>query len=157
MKHAAKRRRYRVRTAVGTFVLTVVDKKILGVGMGSSASTIAAPNDLRRAFEGVLAGRRMRGWSLVYEGSPLERSVWRRLSRIPYGATVSYSDVARAAGHARAVRAVASAIGRNPLPVLVPCHRVIRKGGAIGGYAGALRIKKGLLALERKRTTGGKV
>lgn len=154
MKRTTARRRYRIRTALGTFVLTIEGRRILGVEMGRSAGAIAGPLGLRRAFEGALAGRPLRGWSLAHGGSPLERSVWRQLRRIPYGITVSYTQIARAAGRPRAVRAVASAIGRNPLPVLVPCHRVIRKGGDIGGYAGPLRIKKGLLALERVRAAG---
>lgn len=76
-------------------------------------------------------------------------AVLRHLSEIPYGATESYGQVAVAAGSPRAVRAVGSACATNPLPILVPCHRVVRSDGALGGYLGGLPVKERLLALER--------
>lgn len=80
--------------------------------------------------------------------SALEKAVWEALTRIPRGQTRSYSEVAAMAGYPRAVRAVASAIGRNPFPVIVPCHRVIRKDGSLGGFALGLDMKKQLLKEE---------
>jgi methylated-DNA-[protein]-cysteine S-methyltransferase len=81
-------------------------------------------------------------------GTPFQRSVWTALQRIAPGATASYSDVARAAGHGSAVRAVGVAIGRNPLSIIVPCHRVIGRDGSLTGYAGGLDRKRRLLDLE---------
>lgn len=77
------------------------------------------------------------------------RDVLDRLREIDYGATASYAQVAAAAGSPRAVRAVGSACATNPLPVVVPCHRVLRSDGALGGYAGGLDAKRSLLELER--------
>ena len=77
------------------------------------------------------------------------REVLRHLPEISYGMTASYAALAEAAGNARAVRAVGSACATNPLPVVVPCHRVVRSDGTLGGYAGGLDAKRTLLALER--------
>lgn len=85
---------------------------------------------------------------LDLQGTAFQRSVWEELLRIPFGATRSYADVARALGNPRATRAVAQACGANPLPVLVPCHRVIRNDGSIGGYTGGVHIKRALLEAE---------
>jgi len=74
--------------------------------------------------------------------------VQRHLTEIPYGRTESYGEVASLVGNPRAVRAVGSACATNPLPVVVPCHRVLRTGGALGGYVGGLHVKTALLALE---------
>jgi methylated-DNA-[protein]-cysteine S-methyltransferase len=76
------------------------------------------------------------------------RKVLRATARIPYGRTRSYSQVAKRAGSPRAVRATGSALGSNPLPIVVPCHRVLRTGGALGGYGGGLDVKQALLELE---------
>ncbi len=82
------------------------------------------------------------------DGTDFQKDVWNALMRIPYGKTVSYSDVAIASGHPRAVRAVGNAVGRNPIPVIIPCHRVIRADGSIGGYALGTELKTRLLKLE---------
>jgi methylated-DNA-[protein]-cysteine S-methyltransferase len=84
-------------------------------------------------------------WSLV---GPFARRVLRRTARIPYGSVASYGDVAAGIGTPRAARAVGNALGSNPIPVVVPCHRVVRTGGAIGGYGGGLPRKRFLLDLE---------
>jgi methylated-DNA-[protein]-cysteine S-methyltransferase len=76
------------------------------------------------------------------------RTVLSRLRTIGYGRTASYAAVAEATGHPRAVRAVGTACATNPLPVVVPCHRVVRSDGSLGGYLGGLQAKKALLALE---------
>jgi O-6-methylguanine DNA methyltransferase len=70
--------------------------------------------------------------------------------RIPFGETVSYAELARRIGKPRAVRAVAQACGKNPLPIVIPCHRVIRSDGTIGGYSGGIRWKQRLLRFERE-------
>jgi len=74
--------------------------------------------------------------------------VLRAINRIPYGQTRSYTEMARKAGNERAVRAAGTACGSNPIPLVVPCHRVLRTGGSLGGYGGGLPMKQGLLELE---------
>ena len=81
-------------------------------------------------------------------GSPFERSVWERIAAIPYGQTDSYGAIARAIGHPEQARAVGAATGRNPLAIVVPCHRVIGSDGSLTGYAGGLPAKRALLELE---------
>jgi methylated-DNA-[protein]-cysteine S-methyltransferase len=76
------------------------------------------------------------------------RRVLRAIARIPYGQTRSYTQMAKSAGNERAVRAAGTACGSNPIPLVVPCHRVLRTGGALGGYGGGLPMKEGLLELE---------
>ena len=82
-------------------------------------------------------------------GTPFQRRVWAALMKIPYGETRSYQDIARAIGHARAYRAVGNANGANPVPLIVPCHRVIESNGGLGGYGQGLGFKKKLLHLEK--------
>lgn len=91
-------------------------------------------------------------FSLPYrlEGSLFQQSVWRALTQIPYGALLSYQEVANMIDAPTAVQAVANAIGRNPLPLLIPCHRVIRSSGALGGYRWGVELKSALLQLEKQ-------
>lgn len=84
-------------------------------------------------------------------GSRFQKETWKVLVKIPYGETKTYSDIANQIGKPSAVRAVASAIGKNPALILVPCHRVIRKNGELSGFRDGIEIKKKLLALESKR------
>lgn len=86
----------------------------------------------------------------IEEGTPFQREVWRALTEIPYGATWSYAELARAIGRPRAVRAVGAANGKNPLSVVVPCHRVVGSDGSLTGYAGGVPVKARLLALEAR-------
>ncbi len=81
-------------------------------------------------------------------GTPFQKKVWHALGQIPYGRTSSYKDVAGRIRHAKAMRAVGTANGCNPHAIIVPCHRVIAHDGTLGGYAGGLKIKSRLLALE---------
>lgn len=83
------------------------------------------------------------------QGTPFQQQVWRALLDIPAGETTSYSELSRRIGRPRAVRAVGAAVGRNPLSIVVPCHRVLGAGGALTGYAGGLARKQALLLLER--------
>jgi AraC family transcriptional regulator of adaptative response/methylated-DNA-[protein]-cysteine methyltransferase len=91
---------------------------------------------------------------LVYPGSPFQRAVWGQLLRIPYGETRSYEDIARAVGNADAPRAVGRANGQNRVAIVIPCHRVVNKGGKLGGYGGGLWRKQFLLDLEQGRGAG---
>lgn len=89
-------------------------------------------------------------------GTDFQRRVWRKLQAIPYGRTKSYGDIARAIGRPKAMRAVGQACGRNPVPIIVPCHRVLRGHGQLGGFSMGLERKKFLLALEGSVTTSGR-
>ena len=82
-------------------------------------------------------------------GTPFQRRVWNELEKIPYGATISYGELARRVGNLNAVRAVGLANGRNPLSIIVPCHRVIGANGTLTGYGGGLERKRWLLDFER--------
>lgn len=85
---------------------------------------------------------------LAPEGTPFQKKAWDALLAIPYGKTISYQDQAIKAGKKAAVRAIGGANGRNPIPIIIPCHRVIGKNGTLVGYAGGLSIKEKLLQLE---------
>lgn len=85
-------------------------------------------------------------------GTPLQRSVWLEIARIPYGETISYTTLADRVGFPRAVRAVASACGANPVPLIIPCHRVLTKDGSIGGFSlGGVDKKEFLLLAESQK------
>jgi len=81
------------------------------------------------------------------DGTEFQRDVWAELARIPYGKTISYGELARRVGRPKGPRAVGQANGRNPIPIIVPCHRVLASNG-IGGYGGGLPMKRALLAVE---------
>ena len=91
--------------------------------------------------------------TLAPRGTPFQQQVWRELCAIPYGATTSYGAIARRLGEATASRAVGAANGRNPLPIIVPCHRVIGADGSLTGFGGGLPIKRFLLDLEQRHGT----
>ncbi|MFB3239606.1 methylated-DNA--[protein]-cysteine S-methyltransferase [Aeromonas salmonicida] len=100
-------------------------------------------------FAAYFAGRLQRfTLPLAAHGTAFQQAVWQALCDIPYGETRSYGDIARTIGKPAAVRAVGAANGRNPLSIIVPCHRVIGQNGSLTGYAGGLPIKQQLLALE---------
>ena len=82
------------------------------------------------------------------QGTPFQLDVWNALCEIPYGEVRTYSEIAKVIGRPRAVRAVGTANGSNPLSLVVPCHRVVAAGGKLGGYGGGLPLKKKLLAME---------
>lgn len=88
------------------------------------------------------------------DASPFDQVVWETTRSIPHGETRTYGWVARAAGDPHAVRAIGAALGRNPLPVVVPCHRVLASGGALGGFSAGLAMKRALLRLEGLDTGG---
>lgn len=92
--------------------------------------------------------RRLFDLPLAPQGSDFQRAVWRQLQAIPSGATTRYGDVAKALGKPTATRAVAAAIGRNPISIVIPCHRVVGANGTLTGYAGGLERKDRLLRLE---------
>ena len=85
------------------------------------------------------------------QGTPFQIKVWKLLCDIPYGETISYGELARRIGNPKASRAVGLANGSNPIPIIIPCHRVIGSNGKLTGYGGGLPIKEKLLALERRQ------
>ncbi|MDZ4380967.1 MAG: methylated-DNA--[protein]-cysteine S-methyltransferase [Parvibaculum sp.] len=105
-----------------------------------------AVNALNRYFEGKQTD--FAGLTLAAEGTAFQKSVWAALARIPFGETRSYRDIACAIGNPKGVRAVGLANGRNPLPIIVPCHRVIGADGSLTGFGGGLPTKKWLLEFE---------
>jgi methylated-DNA-[protein]-cysteine S-methyltransferase len=109
----------------------------------------AAKRQLAEYFEGA---RRDFDLPLSPDGTAFQRCVWNELRRIPYGETISYGELARRIGKPTASRAVGAANGRNPLAIVVPCHRVIGADGTLTGYGGGLSVKHALLSLERRVT-----
>ncbi|MEO8050548.1 MAG: methylated-DNA--[protein]-cysteine S-methyltransferase [Acidobacteriota bacterium] len=104
-----------------------------------------AARQLREYFAGKRAEFDL---PLAPAGTAFQRAVWRQLQQIPYGETISYAELARRVGNPKASRAVGSANGANPLPIVIPCHRVIASDGTLGGFGGGLPTKQMLLALE---------
>ena len=101
------------------------------------------------ALKSILAGREPKKFPpLDLAGTEFQKKVWRALRKIGPGRTKSYGEIARAIGKPKAVRAVGGACGANPVPVLVPCHRVLAANGKIGGFSGGLDWKRDLLARE---------
>lgn len=106
---------------------------------------------VRQQLDDYFAGKRRRFELPLHPiGTPFQVTVWRELERIPYGVTISYGELARRIGKPAAVRAVGAANGRNPLSIVVPCHRVIGANGALVGFGGGLPTKQHLLALEAR-------
>ena len=104
-----------------------------------------AREQLREYFE----GRRQRfSLPVAPAGTPFQQQVWQELQKIPWGTTTTYGEIARRIGQPKAVRAVGSANGRNPVAIVIPCHRVIGSDGSLTGYAGGLGTKRFLLQLE---------
>lgn len=87
---------------------------------------------------------------MILHGTAFQQEVWKACALIPYGETRSYSDIAKMIGNPKAVRAVGTALSKNPIPLIIPCHRVLRSDGQLGGFAGGLDVKQALLDLEKK-------
>lgn len=113
-----------------------------------SPAFVEAIRQLRAYFAGELEEFDL---PLAPEGTPFQQQVWQELCRIPYGETISYGELARRIGNPNASRAVGLANGSNPIPIIIPCHRVIGSNGKLTGYGGGLPIKEKLLALERRQ------
>ena len=107
----------------------------------------------RQLTEYFLGTRTKFDLPLEAQGSEFQKKVWQALREIPFGTTRSYLDLAKALGSAKAIRAVGAANGKNPLSIVVPCHRVIGAHGALTGFAGGLEAKAKLLALEARAAT----
>ena len=135
---------------------TPLDGKLLELEARRRMRVVAGMNahlkTVRDELAGFFAGS-LRTFTapLVLEGTPFQNRVWQALCKIPYGATCSYEDIAVAVGTPKAVRAVGQANGLNRIAIIIPCHRVINKGGKLGGYGGGLDRKRWLLDLESAR------
>ena len=150
----------RIVSPVGPLTLVVDDRGLVAIDMldeewlpaaqagGDTGDDVLSEtaNQLAAYFGGTL---RTFDLPLQLEGTPFQLAVWRAVAGIAYGETVSYADIAREVGRPTAPRAVGRTIGLNPLPIVVPCHRVVGSRGELTGYAGGLAVKERLLALER--------
>ena len=121
-------------------------RKIGAETVEKTAVLAQAQQELEEYFRGERTAFTVR---LAPEGTPFQQKCWQALLNIPYGQTRSYLQQAQAVGNAKACRAVGMANHRNPLPVFIPCHRVVGKNGGLTGYAGGLSVKEMLLTLER--------
>lgn len=103
-----------------------------------------------RRLADYLAGDAVTDWKLAVAlpDQPYLLACWRALAQVPYGHTITYSELADRAGNAKAVRAAASACARNPVPLLIPCHRIVAKNGTLGGFGWGLPVKQALLEME---------
>jgi len=106
-----------------------------------------AASELREYFSGA---RRTFDLPLALEGTPFQQRIWSAICGVPFGMTITYAELARRCGRPSAVRAAGTATGRNPMTIVVPCHRIMGSGGALTGYAGGLDRKRALLDLESR-------
>jgi methylated-DNA-[protein]-cysteine S-methyltransferase len=148
--HAAITKRGLVRVA---FPEESVESVLERLARGLSPRIVEAPASLdpvKRELDEYFAGRRRTfdlalDWALI---APFGRRVLRMTAAIPYGGHLSYAEIAAEAGSPHGARAAGNALGANPIPIVIPCHRVLRSGGALGGYGGGLERKRFLLELE---------
>ncbi len=154
----------------GPALVMGTEKGICGMAFAAETGTEAAMEDLVSRWpraEYVEDPMALRPWALAafgahdgdlsapplyLIGAPFNIKVWEALLRIPTGHVTTYSDIARAIGNPKAVRAVGSAVGRNPISWLIPCHRALRKSGGLGGYHWGLPVKRAMLAWEAAET-----
>ena len=140
-------------TPIGLVEITASDIGVTSILFVDSASRPAALNEhIAKAKAQLMEyfSKQRTEFSLALSpyGTDFQRKVWQALQTIPYGVTGSYSDIANAIGNPKAVRAVGAANGKNPLSIVVPCHRIIGKNGTLTGYAGGMERKAALLNLE---------
>lgn len=118
---------------------------------GRQADASKALDTYKKEMKEYFAGSR-KAFSVplsVVSGTPFQRKVWNALRKIPYGSVKTYGDIAKEIGHPKAVRAVGTAVGKNPLAIIIPCHRVVPSSGGIGKFGWGSDIKKKLLDLEK--------
>ncbi|MCZ4371732.1 methylated-DNA--[protein]-cysteine S-methyltransferase [Vibrio diazotrophicus] len=146
----------------GQMTIQANDKGLLGAwfeiqttqpqDLGAYSDDHAILNQAKIQLEEYFSGRRTQfDLPLAAKGTDFQQSVWQALCKIPYGETWSYQQLADEIGNPKAVRAVGLANGKNPISVIVPCHRVIGKNGKLTGYAGGVETKEKLLQLERSK------
>ena len=146
---------------IGRLTLAADEAGLRYIYFPKGRNTRPIPADWRRRPEFFKeTGRQLRAYfsgelkrfdlPLAPEGTAFQRQVWEALTRIPYGAVVSYKAIAEAVGRPKAVRAVGGANGKNPIPIVVPCHRVIGSNGTLTGFGGGLETKSRLIELEKR-------
>jgi methylated-DNA-[protein]-cysteine S-methyltransferase len=148
----------RINTPLGFLIVVSDGEGLCEITFESDSSTMNMSNlkkdptalgPIKAQIEAYLKGElKDFNITLSLSGTPFQKKVWSELTRIPFGETRSYQDIAKAVGSPSASRAVGSACAKNPIPIVVPCHRVIAKSGGLGGYSGGLDIKKNLLRIE---------
>ena len=135
--------------------VTVSDGAITSIELnrrGSRGPETPLERQAAAELEEYLAGRRTEFTvPLRPQGTAFDHRVWDAVASIPYGETGTYGEIARAIGNPNGARAVGTANGRNPVPIIIPCHRVVAAGGKLGGYGGGLPLKRRLLDLETTR------
>lgn len=146
-------------TPIGKIRVVWGDEGLHGISVGTHVKTDEPSPDWRFSenlrceatdqLNAYFAGK-LRDFDLplILAGTAFQESVWRALADIPFGQTISYSELAARVGRPKAVRAVGAANGRNPIPIVLPCHRVIGRAGELRGYGGGIDIKEKLLAHE---------
>ena len=143
-------------TPLGTLTLEATDRGLSSVRFPNRAEPCAGKSpdssvlsQAKRELTDYFAGK-LKQFSvpLDWQGTDFQQSVWEALRHIPYGETVSYADIARAIGRPKSARPTGGAVGANPLPIIVPCHRVIGSDQSLTGFTGGLNIKVSLLELE---------
>ena len=143
-------------TAIGPFEITGNQKGILTITFNKEPSVTDRdlPECMReclRQLDEYFEGRRKKfNVPLQLEGTDFQKAVWRQLQKIPFGRTASYGDVARAVGSPKAFRAVGNANNKNPVPLIIPCHRVIGSDGKLVGFGGGIWRKEWLLDHEKR-------
>jgi methylated-DNA-[protein]-cysteine S-methyltransferase len=148
--------RARYRSPLGWLTVEATDQGVIGLAFGERGPVQPAASALARghldaakaALAAYFAGKPPSLPALDLQGSDFQRKVWRALLQIPWGEVRTYGELAAALGMPGAARAVGAANGRNPVAILVPCHRVVGAGGRLGGYSGGLEVKRELLAHE---------
>lgn len=154
----SKKTQRKIKSKIGSLYLVASETSLCGLfwedqklpqpEKGSLAYKVLedAEQQITEYFEGK---RNKFSLPLDLEGTDFQKRVWAELQKIPYGQTRSYKQIAEAIKNPKACRAVGTANGRNPVSIIVPCHRVINEGGKLGGYTGGLSLKEKLLSLER--------
>ncbi len=141
-----------VATPLLSLAVTVSGDAVTGIRLGATASRLpitALERGVAEQLAEYLAGTRTAFTvPTAPVGTPFQQAVWKQLLTIPYGRTQTYGEVAAAVGNRGAARAVGMANHRNPIPIIIPCHRVVAAGGKLGGYGGGLQLKRRLLRIE---------
>ncbi len=143
-------------TPWGTFWAAEADGAVVHLKFPGALPALPAPlspllRELHEELNAFLAGEIRRFTvPVALTGTEFQLKVWEALGGVPYGETVTYGELARGLGRPRSARAVGQAVGANPIPILVPCHRVVASTGSLGGYGPGLSWKRRLLELERR-------
>jgi methylated-DNA-[protein]-cysteine S-methyltransferase len=149
---------FTVNNPIVTLSVTTDGKAVERIGLNENEGD-SPQTDFERLVERELTEyfsgqRRDFSFPIRAPGTDFQKRVWRELQQIPYGRTASYGDIAKRIGKPGGSRAVGMANNRNPVPIVIPCHRVVAAGGKLGGFGGGIELKKKLLDLETRATIG---